>query len=218
MENWTPLELVRKMDLLLLAPQLARAEIEAGCELAIKTDCFAVVVKPHYIEHVRKVLKDSRVKVLSVVGFPHGGVSTATKMYAAQDLIQRGVDEIEMVINIGALRDHDDLAVKNDIQTVTKIARLHPVCVILEVGLLTDEEKVRACKLAEVAGASTLKTATDFSPGIVSPDDVRLLRATCPNLPVRAAGGIATQKAARQMLEAGAARIASANIAQIVNE
>jgi len=218
MDNWTPLDLVRKMDLLLLAPQFARHDIEAGCELAIKTDCFAVVVKPHYIEHARKLLKDSRVKVLSVVGFPHGGVSTATKMYAAQDLIQRGADEIEMVINIGALRDQDDLAVRNDIQTVTKIARLHPVCVILEVGLLTDEEKARAGKLAEAAGASALKTATDYSPGIVTPDDVRLLRATCPSLPVRAAGNLATQKAARQMLEAGATRIASAEIAKIVNE
>lgn len=215
--NLTPLELVRKMDCLLVAPQLSRQEIDAGCELAVRSDCFAIVVKPHYIEHARKLLKDTRVKVISVVGFPHGSISTAAKMYEAQDILQRGAEGIEMVVNVGALRDHDDLVVKNDIVTVIKIARGHPVTVVLETGLLNDEEKIRACKIAEAAGATAIKTATDFNPGIVVPDDVRLMRATTPALSVIAAGRLATRDAAREMLEAGAVRIASGEIAKIAS-
>ncbi|MDE3089542.1 MAG: 2-deoxyribose-5-phosphate aldolase, partial [Chloroflexota bacterium] len=116
-----PLELVRKVDHLLTEPQLSRQEIEAGCRVAARLDCYAVVVKPHYIEHVRKVLKNTRVKIISVVGFPHGGATTATKMFETQDVLQRGADEVEMVINLGALRDQEDLIVKNDIASVVKV-------------------------------------------------------------------------------------------------
>ena len=215
---WTPLDLVRKLDYLLLAPQISRQEVEAGCELAVKSDCFAVVVKPHYVEHARKLLKETRVKVNSVVGFPHGGISTAAKMYEAQDVLQRGADEIEMVINIGALRDHDDLVVKNDIVTVIKVARGHFVTVILETALLTEEEKMRACKIAEAAGASALKTATDFDRHVVPPSDVGLLHAVCPGLPIFAAGEVTTLHRAREMLGAGAARIATREIASVVRD
>ena len=204
-----PLELVHKVDHLLLAPQLSRQEIEAGCQAAVRLDCYAVVVKPHYIEHARKVLKDTGVKVISVVGFPHGGVTTATKMFETQDVLQRGADQVELVVNIGALRDGDDLVVKNDIISVVKVARGHPITVILETGLLTDEEKARGCKIAEVAGASFIMTGTDFTTGSVTVGDVQLLRATSPEVKVIAAGGIARRHAAQQMIEAGAARIAT---------
>ena len=204
-----PLELVHKVDHLLLEPQLSRQEIEAGCQAAARLDCYAVVVKPHYIEHARKVLKDTRVKVISVVGFPHGGVTTATKMFETQDVLQRGADEVEMVINLGALRDGDDLVVKNDIISVVKVARGHPITVILETGFLTDEEKGRGCKIAEVAGASFVKTGTDFASASVTVGDVQLLRATSPEVKVIAAGAIARRHAAQQMIEAGAARIAT---------
>lgn len=199
-----PVPLLRKIELALLAPELSKAEIEAGCASAIEYDCLAVFVKPHYIEAARKALKDTHIKIVSVIGFPHGGVTTATKMYETQDLLQRGADELALVMNVGAVRDHDDLAVKNDIQGVIRTARGKPITVILEMPLLNDEEKARACKLAEMAGATMVMTATGFAPTRKTPDDVRLIRATSPSLKIRAAGRVHSQKDALALLEAGA--------------
>lgn len=213
----TPVPLIRRLELALLAPQLARAEIEAGCAAAIQYDCVAVFVKPHYVEVARKALKDTHIPVIAVVGFPHGSVTTATKMYETQDLCQRGADELAMVINLGALRDHDDLAVRNDIAGVVKTARGKPITVILETPLLTDEEKTRACKIAEAAQASFVQTATGFAPNPVLAADVQLLRATCPDLKVRAAGGIATQAAALEMIGAGAERVVVSDVVQVLS-
>lgn len=213
----TPVPLIRRLELALLAPQLARAEIEAGCAAAIQYDCVAVFVKPHYVEVARKALKDTHIPVIAVVGFPHGSVTTATKMYETQDLCQRGADELAMVINLGALRDHDDLAVRNDIAGVVKTARGKPITVILETPLLTDEEKTRACKIAEAAQASFVQTATGFAPNPVLAADVQLLRATCPDLKVRAAGGIATQAAALEMIGAGAERVVVSDVVQMLS-
>jgi deoxyribose-phosphate aldolase len=208
MPSLMPIELVRRVDHLLLEPQLSRLEIETGCDIAVRLDCYAVVVKPHYIEFVRKLLKETRVKVVSVVGFPHGSVTTATKMFETQDVLQRGADEVEMVVNIGALRDGEDLVVKNDILSVVKVARGHPIAVILETGYLTDEEKTRGCRIAQVAGASSIKTGTDFALPTVTVGDVQLLH-TIPEIKVIAAGGIARRHTAQQMIEAGAVRIAT---------
>jgi len=213
----TPVPLIRRLELALLAPQLARAEVEAGCAAAIQYDCVAVFVKPHYVEVARKALKDTHIPVIAVVGFPHGSVTTATKMYETQDLCQRGADELAMVINLGALRDHDDLAVRNDIAGVVKTARGKPITVILETPLLTDEEKTRACKIAEAAKASFVQTATGFAPSLVLAADVTLLRATCPDLKVRAAGGIATQAAALEMIGAGAERVVVSDVVQVLS-
>lgn len=207
MEPLIPLTLVRKIDLALLAPQLSRQEIEAGCAAAVQCDCFSVVVKPHYVEFARKLLKETRVKVATVIGFPHGGATTAVKMFETQDALQRGADEMTMVVNIGALRDHEDLLVHNDIATVVKTARGHPITVVLEMALLTDEEKTRACKIAEAAGATFVQTSTGFAAGDITVADVRALCASCSHLQVKAAGGIASQHIALEMLEAGAARV-----------
>ena len=212
-----PLDLVRKVDHLMLEPQLSRHEIEVGCAVAAHLDCYAVVVKPHYIEFVRKLLKETRVRTISVVGFPHGSVTTATKMFETQDILQRGADEVQMVVNIGALRDGDDLAVKNDILSVVKVARGHPITAILETSLLTDEEKVRGCKIAQVAGAVCIQTGTDFGPAGVTVGDVRLL-STVKEIHVIAAGGIARRHTAQQMIEAGAARIATRFTEKIAQE
>ena len=213
----TPVPLIRRLELALLAPQLARAEIEAGCAAAIQYDCVAVFVKPHYVEVAHKALKDTHISVVSVVGFPHGGVTTATKMYETQDLVQRGADELAMVINLGALRDHDDLAVRNDIQGVLNTARGKPITVILEMPLLTDEEKVRAGKIAEAAKASFVQTATGFMPSQAIAAEVRLLRATCPDLKVRAAGDIATQAAALELVGAGAERVVVNDVEKLLS-
>lgn len=213
-----PVPLLRKIELALLAPELAKQDIEAGCATAIQHDCVSVFVKPHYIEAARKALKETHIKVASVIGFPHGGVTTATKMYETQDLFQRGADELALVLNVGALRDHDDLAVKNDIQGVIRTARGKPVTVILEMPLLNDEEKARAGKLAEAAGATTVMTATGFAPHRTKPDDVRVIRATSPHLKIRAAGGVRSQKDALAMIEAGAAFVVVSDIEKSLSE
>jgi deoxyribose-phosphate aldolase len=213
----TPVPLVRKMELALLAPELSRQQVQDGCAAALRYDCVSVFVKPHYTEVARKALKDTHAKVISVIGFPHGGVTTATKMYETQDLCQRGADELAMVINLGAVRDHDDLAVRNDIAGVIKTARGKPITVILETPLLTDEDKARACKLAEAAGAVSIMTATGFAASATMAADVRLLRATCPNLKVRAAGGIHSQADALAMLESGAALVVLTNVEQVLS-
>ena len=212
-----PLDLVRKVDHLLLEPPLSRQEIEAGCAVAVRLDCYAVVCKPHYIEFVRKLLKETHVKTISVVGFPHGSATTATKMFETQDVLQRGADEVQMVVNIGALRDGDDLAVKNDILSVVKVARGHPITTILEMGYLTDEEKIRGCKIAQVAGAAYIQTGTDFGSAGVTVGEVRLLSAI-PEIKVLAAGGIARRHTAQQMIEAGAVRIATRFTDRIAQE
>jgi len=155
-----PVPLLRKMELALLAPQLSRHDVEAGCVLAARYDCVSVFVKPHYVEVARKVLKDTHIKIVAPIGFPHGGVTTATKMYETQDLYQRGADELALVINVGAVRDHDDLAVKNDIQGVIKTARGKPITVILETPLLSPDDQARAAKLAQAAGATTCGSAS----------------------------------------------------------
>ena len=209
-------ELNHKLEYLLLNPQLSRAEIETGCEVAKRFDCYGVVVKPHYIEPARKALKDSRVKIISVVGFPHGGVTTATKGYETQDLLQRGADEIEMVMNIGALRDGEDLVVKNDIVSVVKVARGHPITVIIETCFLTDEQKARACKIAEAGGASFIQIGTGFYEDAASLDDVKLFRTTQPGLPVKAV--VDTGPAAQEMLAEGAVRVATRFVEKIAEQ
>lgn len=213
----TPVPLLRKLELALYTPALSRADIEQGCALAVRADCVSVFVAPYYIETARRALKETHLKVISVIGFPHGGVTTATKMYETQDLFQRGADELAMVINTSAVRDHDDLAVKNDIQGVIKTARGKPITVILETPLLSDEDKVHACKLAEASGATSVMTATGFARSDTMATDVRLLRITSPHLKVRAAGDIDSQADALAMLEAGAAMVVISDIEKVLS-
>ena len=211
MSTWMPLALVRKVEYASLEPQLDREDIAAGCAEAARYDCYSVVVKPHYIEHARKLLKETRIKTASVVGFPLGATTTATKMYETQDIIQRGAEEISMVINMGALRDHEDLLVHNDITTVVRMARGRPVTVILEDYLLTDEEKTRACQIADSSGASFIQTSTLFAPVAVTAEEIHLLRAASPRAQIKAAGGIDSLDMALEMLEAGATRIVASH-------
>lgn len=211
MSSLVPLALVRRIEYALLDPELGRADVEAGCAEAVRYDCYAVVVKPHYIEFARKCLKDSGIKVISVVGFPHGGSTTATKMYETQDLIQRGADEIAMALNLGALRDCEDLLVRNDIATVVKTARGRPVTVMVEDAFLSDEEKTRACKTIDAAGATAVQVGTGATRFSVSPTDLQPFRAS-PRLQLKAAGRIDSLDRALEILEAGATRIVASHL------
>lgn len=213
----TPVPLVHRLELALCAPQLSRAEVEAGCAAAKQYDCVSVFVKPHYIETARKALKETRIAVVSVVGFPSGGVTTATKMYETQDLLQRGADELAMVLNLGALRDGDDLAVRNDIAGVVKTARGKPVTVILEMSLLNEEEQARACRIIQGISIAFVMTATGLGSQPTTVADVQRLRAWCPNVKIRASGGIETQATAIAMIGAGAARVVVNDVVRVLS-
>ncbi len=208
MTGMTPPQIARLVDCSLLDPDMGREEVEQGCALAARYHCASVTVKPHYIEMARRLLKDTGVKVGTVIGFPHGGMTTAVKKFEASDAIQRGAEEIDIVINLGALRDRENLAVQNDVSVVVKSARGHVVKAIIETGFLTEEELVRGCKLAEAAGASFVVTSAGFGPLDATPQDVRLMQDSCKlNAKVKAAGGINTLFTAMRLLEAGAARL-----------
>ena len=212
-----PDQLARIIDHSLLKPQLTDREIEVGCAVAARFHVFSVTVKPCHIGLARRCLRGTDVQVGTVVGFPHGGHTTATKAFETRDALERGAAEIDMVIDIGALRSSDDARVQDDIAAVVQAARGHVVKVILENFYLTDEEKVRGCHLAEAAGAAFVKTSTGFAPGGATLADVRLMRASVGSrVQVKAAGGIQTWQAALDFVVAGATRLAASQTEQIL--
>ena len=200
--------LAGKIEFWLVEPQLARADVESGCVLAAQEEIAAVYVKPHYVEFARKCLKETRVSVGAVTAFPHGGMTTAVKMFETQDALTRGAAEIAMVLNICALRDGDYLAVKNDIAAVVKTARGHAVTVIIETPHLSDEEKTRAAQIAETANAAFVQTSSGFA-GDATYNDVRLLWRTLTRAQIKVAGAIDSVSMIAKLIEAGAARVAT---------
>lgn len=168
-----------------------------------------------WVDLCSKLLSGTGVKVCTVVGFPLGAMTTRAKAFEARQAVADGADEIDMVINIGQLKNHDDSLVQDDIAAVKLACRGHLLKVIIECCLLSKEEKVRACRLAVSAGADYVKTSTGFSTGGATVDDVTLMRRTVgPNIGVKASGGIHSYPQAKAMIGAGATRIgASAGIA-----
>ena len=169
----------------------------------------SVCINPTWVSLAAKELADSDVKVCTVIGFPLGANTTAVKAFETTDAINNGADEVDMVINIGALRDGNEELVLNDIQAVVDAAKDKAlVKVIIETALLTDEEIVKACQLAQKAGADFVKTSTGFSTSGAKAKDVALMRQTVgPDMGVKASGGIHTAQEAQSMLDAGATRL-----------
>ena len=178
-------------------------------------DFMSVCVNPTWVSYAATALKDSSVKVCTVIGFPLGANTSATKAFEAADAVKNGADEVDMVINIGALKSGKDQEVQADIEAVVLAAKPALVKVIIETSLLTDEEKVKVCRLAQDAGADFVKTSTGFSTGGATVEDIRLMRQTVgPNLGVKASGGARSYEDAVAFVEAGANRIgASAGVA-----
>ncbi len=212
-----PAELAKYIDHTLLKPAATTAEITKLCEEARQARFASVCVNPGYVGLAAKLLSGSGVMVCTVVGFPLGATSTFTKVMETRDAIANGADEIDMVINVGALKSKDYEMVKNDIARVVEAANGHTVKVILETSLLTDEEKVKGCEFSKAAGADFVKTSTGFSSGGATAADIALMRKTVgPNMGVKASGGIRDTQTAQQMVAAGATRIgASASVAII---
>jgi len=208
--------LARMIDHTLLKPDATADMIAQLCFEARKYHFASVCVNPTHVKLCAELLRDTDVKVCTVIGFPLGATPPQVKAFETQNAINDGATEIDMVINIGALKAGDHELVARDIREVVSVAHAAGalVKVIIEASLLTDEEKVVACLLAKEAGADFVKTSTGFSGGGATPHDVALMRRVVgPDLGVKAAGGIRTHKDAELMVAAGATRIgASAGV------
>lgn len=216
-----PQSIAKYIDHTLLKPEATPSDIERLCDEARAYGFAAVCVNPPYVKQCAQALKDSGVQVASVVGFPLGAHATETKVFESRQALGDGATEIDMVINIGWLKAKQDLAVGFDIRSVVDVAHAAQaiVKVIIEAALLTDEEKVHACKLAVEAGADYCKTSTGFGPSGATVEDVGLMaRAVGGKAGVKAAGGIRNYQQARAMIDAGATRIGASAGVKIVQE
>jgi deoxyribose-phosphate aldolase len=209
------------IDHTLLKADATRAQITQLCREAQEYRFAAVCVNPTHVKLCADLLKDSGVAVASVAGFPLGATPPEVKAYEARQAIQNGASEIDMVINIGALKDGDYDLLERDIAAVVRVCRDgHAVCkVIIEAALLSEPEKVKACELAQKAGADYVKTSTGFGPSGATTADVALMRRVVgPEMGVKAAGGIRSLADAQAMIEAGASRIGTSAGIKIVQE
>lgn len=209
------------IDHTLLKPESTETEIISICTEAKEYNFATVCINPYWVPVAVRELEDSAVGITTVIGFPLGATSTFVKAVETRDAIAAGATEVDMVLNVGALKSGDELAVYHDIKAVVQATSDQvAVKVILETGLLTDAEKVRGCELAKEAGADFVKTSTGFGPGVATIEDIRLMRQTVgPNLGVKASGGVRDATTAHAMIEAGATRIgASAGIAIVKGE
>jgi deoxyribose-phosphate aldolase len=212
--------LAKTIDHSLLRPELTLSEIRAGCELAARYDVASVCVRPADVPLAAELLEGTNVSVGTVVGFPHGAHATATKVFEAERALDEGATELDMVINIGWLRSGEDAHVGEDIAAVVKSAGAQAIVkVILENAYLSDDEKVRGCRLAESAGAHYVKTSTGFAPGGATIDDLNLMRATVsPEVKVKAAGGVRTLDALLEVMAIGVDRIGATQTAAILDD
>ncbi len=213
-------ELAKTIDHSLLKPELTEQDVIEGCELAKRYDVASVCVRPCDVPLAVSQMKGSDVKVGTVVGFPHGNTTTATKAFEARQAVADGAQELDMVMNIGALRSGRYDYVENDIRAVVEAAGEGVIVkVILENCYLTDEEKVKACQLAEAAGADFVKTSTGFAASGATIEDLKLMRASVgPRVQVKAAHGVRTLEVALQVIEVGVTRFGATQTKKILDD
>jgi len=214
-------ELAQRIDHTLLGPKATRDAVDKLCAEAVEHGVASVCVDPVYVTAARNALAGSEVAVCTVIGFPHGMTTPTTKAFEAKEAIRNGANELDMVVNVAALKDGDQTAVLTDIRAVVDAARASKrritVKVILETALLTEAEKRRGAELVKAAGADYVKTSTGFGPGGATVEDVALLRATVgPEMGVKAAGGIRDYATAMKMVAAGATRIGASRTIEIL--
>ncbi|WP_404453508.1 deoxyribose-phosphate aldolase [Oceanobacillus kapialis] len=198
-----------------LKPNTTKEQITKIVEEAKEHHFASVCVNPYWVPFCAEHLKNTDVKVCTVIGFPLGANSTQTKVFETRQAISDGATEVDMVINVGELKAHNDGQVEKDIAAVVEEAKGKALTkVIIETSLLTEEEKIRACQLAKAAGADYVKTSTGFSGGGASVEDIKLMRETVgPEMGVKASGGVRDLASTESMIEAGATRIgASAGV------
>jgi deoxyribose-phosphate aldolase len=212
-------QVAKTIDHSLLRPELTEQEIREGCELALRYVVASACVRPCDVPLASELVSGSAVAVSTVVGFPHGSSSTATKVCEARQVQAEGAAELDMVLNIGWLRSGRYAAVADDIRAVVEAANGAAVKVILENAYLTDDEKVRGCRLAEEAGADFVKTSTGFAPSGATLDDLRLMRRSIsPHMRIKAAGGVRTLDALLDVLNVGVSRVGATATATILDD
>ena len=213
--------LAHMIDHTLLKPEASQDQIAQLCHEARKYSFASVCINPTNVKLCAQLLKGSSVPVCAVVGFPLGATPTEVKVFETQQAIRDGASEVDMVINVGALKSKDYELVEQDIASIARACHAGNAIlkVIIEAALLTDEEKVIACQLAKVAGADFVKTSTGFGPGGATVEDVALMRRVVgPKMGVKAAGGIRSYADAQKMIAAGASRIGASAGVKIVQE
>jgi deoxyribose-phosphate aldolase len=204
--------LAKYIDHTLLKPEAASAAYKQLFAEALEYQFFSVCIPPSMVSLAKRALAGSSVKICTVVGFPHGLNLVATKVFETKLAIDQGADEIDMVINISALKSGDKTLVADDIASVVRAANGKTVKVILETGLLTLEEKIIGCQLSESSGAHFVKTSTGFAGSGATLEDVQLMRKTVgPRVQVKASGGIKDATTALKMIEAGATRLGTSS-------
>lgn len=215
-------QLAKMIDHTLVKPTATKDDVIKLCWEAEKYGFCCAVVNPTFVSLARHMLEAADVKVCSTVGFPFGVTLPEVKALEARKILEKGAEEIDMVMNVSALKSKEYDTVKKDIEAVVNVKRLHKdviVKVIIETAWLTNEEKVTACKLAKEAGADFVKTSTGFFGGKATVEDVRLMRQTVgKDMGVKAAAGIRTLKDALAMIEAGASRIGTSTAIAIIEE
>jgi deoxyribose-phosphate aldolase len=214
-------DVAKTIDHSLLKPELDDQFIEDGCRLAAKYDVASVCVRPVDVKRAKEILEGTDVAVGTVVGFPHGDHLTATKVFEARAALADGATELDMVINIGALKSGRDEDVRADIAAVVDVAHAAGamVKVIFENAYLTPDEIVRACHAAEAAGADFVKTSTGYAASGATHDDLRLMRASVsPHVQVKAAHGVRTLDALLAVMELGVTRIGATATAAMLED
>ena len=204
------------VDHTLLSQSATWNEIKQVCDDAVKYNCASVCIPPSYVRQAKEYLKD-KMKICTVIGFPNGYNTTSVKCFEAEDAVRNGADEIDMVINIGLLKDkrYDELS--NEIKAVRESCKGKILKVIIETCLLTEEEKIKMCEIVSDSGADFIKTSTGFSTGGATREDIALFKANVKNgLKIKAAGGIASLQDAEDMIALGAERLGTSRIIKII--
>ena len=216
-KSLSPAQLAACIDHTILKADAIAKDIEKLCAEAREHKFYSVCVNGSWVAKARHFLEGTEIKVASVVGFPLGAMSVDAKRFETEAAVDDGAQEIDVVLNIGRLKDGDNKYVLRELRDVVEAADERPVKVILETYLLTQEEKIRACKLVVESGARSVKTSTGFSAGGATFADVKLMRETVgPKFGVKASGGIQDAKAALAMIEAGATRLGTSASVAIV--
>ena len=213
-----PQEILKTVDHTLLSVSATEAEIIALCDDAVLYETASVCIPPCYVA-LAKARTEGRVKVCTVIGFPNGNQSTAVKVFETEDAVRNGADEIDMVINIGWLKDRRYSEILAEIKTIRAACKGKILKVIIETCLLTEEEKIRMCGIVSASGADFIKTSTGFSKGGATREDIALFaKHRGPTLKIKAAGGIATLEDAEDMIKLGAERLGTSRIVKLIKE
>lgn len=211
------MNLAKYIDHTILKPQASKTEVEALCQEAKKYGFFSVCVNPYWVPFCKKQLEGSDVKVCTVIGFPLGANTTEAKVFEAKDALKNGADELDMVVNLGAVKSADWDTVLADIEAVRAAGDNFTLKVIIETSVLTNEEKVKLCQLCTQAKADFVKTSTGFTGGGATAEDVKLMKENvAENMQVKASGGVRTREDFDKMVAAGATRIGASAGVKIV--